>query len=106
MIPAADIQDQELSVGSERSGIDHPTVGWRGHLSTGAGGDGNALFRPAMGVGRAELLQFHAVNRNWNLSAQRGEGARWGQPSDVAERRQRRAAVAARRLTRLAHPGS
>ena len=32
MIPAAGIQDQELPVGAERSGIDHPAVAGSGHL--------------------------------------------------------------------------
>ena len=39
MIPATDIEDQELSIGAERAGIDHPAIRGRGHLGTRAGGD-------------------------------------------------------------------
>ena len=49
MIPAAGIQDQELAVGAERSGVNHPAVGRRRHLGAGAGGDRKALFRRRRG---------------------------------------------------------
>ena len=51
MISAANVQDQELPIRPERTGIDHPAVGRRGNLGTRAGGDGDALFGAAIGSG-------------------------------------------------------
>ena len=39
MIPAADIQDQELAIRAERSRIDHPAVCRRSHLGARTGSD-------------------------------------------------------------------
>ena len=76
MIPVAGIKDQELPVGAERTGVNHPAVGRRGYLGAGAGRDGNTLFHPADSIGRPIFLQFDAINRNRNLSAQGRKGDR------------------------------
>ena len=70
MIPAAGIKDQELAIGPERSGVNHPSICGRGDLRAGAGGDGNAFFLAADAVRRPEIPQFDAINRNRNLPAQ------------------------------------
>src|SRR5262249_17239218 len=102
MIPAADIQDQELAVRPERTGVDHPTVSGRSNLGSGPRSNGKPSFGPTIPVGGAKFLQFDTVNRNRNLSWQGREGYRRRQPSGIAECRERRAAVRTGRLARLA----
>ena len=70
MIPAADVKDQELAIRPERPGIDHPAVGRCRDLGARARSDGKPFFSTAVAIRGPEFLQFDAVNRNWNLSAQ------------------------------------
>src|SRR4029453_4688218 len=100
MIPAADIEDQELSIRPESPGINYPTVGWCCDLGARARCNGKPSFRPAITVGSAKFLQFDPVNRNWNLPAQWGESPRGRQPSGIAKPRKPWAAVGSGCLTR------
>src|SRR5437899_3921360 len=70
MIATADIEDQELTVGTERTSIHHPTVAWRSNLGACTGSDGNSFFCAAAAIRGTEFLQFYTVNRNRNLPAQ------------------------------------
>src|SRR5258708_37630315 len=63
MISAASVQDQELSVGPERSRIDDPAVSRRRHLGTGSTCDRNALLGSTEAVRRAELANLGAIER-------------------------------------------
>ena len=64
MIPAAGIQDQELPVGAERTGINHPSVARRRHLGAGAGGDGEPLLGAAEPSDAPKSRMLHAVDRH------------------------------------------
>src|SRR5665213_1122263 len=86
MITVAGIEYQELTVGAKRTGVNHPAVGRRSHLGAGAGCDGKTLFYPAGTIGRTVFLQFDAINRDWNLPAQRRKGDRRRQPARIALR--------------------
>ena len=94
MIPAASIQDQELPVRSERTGINHPAVAWRGHLGARPGGHRNAPFGSADAVGSAEIANFHAIRRHRQRALERGEGNGRRQPAGILERREVRAFAA------------
>src|SRR6185436_2294162 len=55
MIPAAGIQDQELPVGTEWTGINHPAVTRRCDLGARPGGHGDPPFGSTHPVGNAEI---------------------------------------------------
>ena len=63
MIPAAGVQDQELSVGSERTRVNDEPVARGCDLGAGPGRDGKALFGPSHAVRVAEIPDFNPVNR-------------------------------------------
>ena len=87
MIPAPGIEDQELPIGAERAGEDHPAIAGRGDLRPGPGGNGKALFDAAEPIRGPIFLDFRAINRKRNLSAQLGKGHRRRHPPGIAERR-------------------
>ena len=68
MIPAADVKDQELSVGTIWCRVDHPAIAGRRHLRTGAGGNGNASFGAAKSIRCTEIAGFDAVDRKFQQS--------------------------------------
>src|SRR5258708_34723608 len=88
MISAASVQDQELSVGPERSRIDDPAVGRRRHLGTSTACDRNALLGSTEAVRRAELANLDAAQRQPQpaLGSRESDGRR--QAAGVVERRE------------------
>src|SRR5215204_3805588 len=74
MIASAGIEDQELSVGTEWSGIGDPAVAGRRNLGAGPGRDRHALFASAEAVGHTEVAKPDAVHRK----RQRAFGCREG----------------------------
>src|ERR1700726_538736 len=63
MIPAAGIDDQELAIAAEISGIHHPAIGWRHNLGADAGLDGDAALAAAEAVGSAVFTNPCAGHR-------------------------------------------
>src|SRR6266700_1900983 len=88
MISAASVQDQELSVGPERSRIDDPAVGRRRHLGTGSACDRNALLGSTEAIRRAELANLDAVERQRYPPLGGGESDGRRQTAGVIERQQ------------------
>src|SRR6185436_20002338 len=88
MISAASVQDQELSVGPERSLIDDPAVGRRRHLGTSPAGDRDAFLGSTEAVRRSELANFDAVQRQRYPPFGGGEGDGRRKTSGVIERQQ------------------
>ena len=87
MIPAAGIQDQELPVGTERPGIDHPAVARRGDLGAGTGGDRQTAFGAPKPVRWPQIPGLRtplAGKGSFPLSG--SEGDRRGQAAGVLER--------------------
>ena len=91
MIAATGIQDQELAIAAKRSGVNNPTVAWRGNLRVGMSRDRLAPLGSTHAIGRAEVADFRAVNRQPQPSAQSREGYRRRKPARILERRERRA---------------
>src|SRR5258705_13446472 len=88
MISAASVQDQELSIGPERSRIDDPAICRRRHLGTGPAGDRNAFLGSAEAVRRAELANLDSIQRQRYPPLGGGEGHGRRKASWVAERRE------------------
>src|SRR5258708_38025349 len=88
MISAASVQDQELSVGPERSRIDDPAVSRRRHLGTGSACDRNALLGSTEAIRRAELANLGAVERQRYPPLGGGESDGWRKTAGVIERQQ------------------
>src|SRR3954470_16206197 len=65
MISATSVQDQELSVGSERPRIDNPAVGRRRHLGASPAGERNTLLGSAETVRHAEIANPDPAERQW-----------------------------------------
>ena len=63
MIPAPGIEDQELSVAAERTGVNNPAVTRGCDLRAGPGCQRNAFFYATCAVGTAEIANLGAVNR-------------------------------------------
>src|SRR5947199_10125153 len=63
MIPAPGIEDQELSVTSERPGINNPAVTRGCDLGAGPGCQRNAFLHAAGPVGTAKFADFHTIDR-------------------------------------------
>src|SRR3954469_8592951 len=63
MIPAPGIEDQELSVASERPCINNPAVARGCDLGAGPGSQRNAFLYAAGPIGTAKFADFHAVDR-------------------------------------------
>ncbi len=63
MIPAPGIEDQELSVAAEGSGVNNPSVTRGCDLGAGPAGQRNAFFYPAGTVGTAKIANLGAINR-------------------------------------------
>ena len=87
MIAVAGIQDQELTVGAERPGIDDPAVGRRVDRGARPGRERNALRLAAEAVGSPKRLTSGAVDRQRQqalASAKATAGAmRSASPSEV-----------------------
>src|SRR6478735_7212511 len=63
MIPATGIEDQELSVASEGSGVNNPAVTRGCDLCAGPGCQGNAFFCATHAIGTAKIANLAAINR-------------------------------------------
>src|SRR5262249_21072801 len=68
MISAASINDQELAIIAEISGINDPAIVRRTDLRGGAGGDGEPFFDASEAIGRTEFVQFPADDRKRQFS--------------------------------------
>src|SRR5260370_33044784 len=88
MISATSVQDQELSVGPERSRIDDPAVGRRRHLGTGSACDRNALLGSTEAIRRAELANLDAMERQRYPPLGGGKSDRRRKTAGVIERQQ------------------
>src|SRR5215475_2002116 len=97
MIPATGIQDQELSVAAERSGINNPTVTRRCDLRPGPGRQRNAFFYATGAVGTAKIANLCTVNRKSKKSLGRCEGDRRAAAVRIFQRSQIRLAIGGRR---------
>src|SRR4051794_19140216 len=88
MISAASVQDQELSVGPERSRIDDPAIGRRRHLGTGPACNRDPLLGSTEAVRGAELTDFDPIQRQRYppLGGSEGDGRR--KASRIVERRE------------------
>src|ERR1700712_1795738 len=64
MIPAPGVEDQELSVAAERSGVDNPSVTRGCDLSSRPGCQGNAFFDATRAIGTAIFANLAAINRH------------------------------------------
>ena len=74
MIPAPGIEDQELSIAAEGSGVNNPAVTRRCDLSTGPACQRNAFFDATGTVGTAKITDFAAVDRQFEQPFGRGKG--------------------------------
>jgi len=63
MIPATGIEDQELSVAAEGTGVNNPAVTRCCDLSSRPGCQRNALFDATRPVGTAKIANLDAINR-------------------------------------------
>src|SRR3954453_390424 len=63
MIPAPGIEDQELSVAAEGSGVNNPAVTRCCDLRSGPACQRNAFFRATSPIGTAKIANPGAVNR-------------------------------------------
>src|SRR5271154_2764741 len=64
MIPAPGIEDQELSVAAERSGVNNPTITRGCDLGSRPGCQRNAFFYATGAIGTAKIANLYAVNRH------------------------------------------
>src|ERR1700719_929270 len=64
MIPAPGVEDQELPVAAERSGVNNPSITRRCDLGSGAGCEGNAFFHAPRAIGTAKTANLDAINRH------------------------------------------
>ena len=85
MIAAAGVQDQDLTIGAERPGVDHPAVGGRDDARAGFGRDRQALCLAAQPVVAAEIEPRLAGNRQRQKAARVGEGHGRRDPARVGE---------------------
>src|SRR3954454_8054020 len=86
MIPASGIEDQELTVAAEGSGVNNPAVTRGCDLSAGTGCQRNAFFRPTDPVGTAKVANPGSVNRQRQQSLGGGERNRRAQPAGIFQR--------------------
>src|ERR1051326_3968263 len=86
MIPAAGIKDQELPIAAKWSGVNHPTVAWRGYLRALMGRDRQPLLGSTGAVRCTEAANRHAVDGQTQLAARRRERHGWRQPAGIAQR--------------------
>src|SRR6267378_3312615 len=63
MIAAADVQDQELSVGSIGRSVNNPTVAWCSDLGSRSGPDRNPLLIAPGAIGSAKFTYFGTADR-------------------------------------------
>src|SRR5713101_5871520 len=63
MIAAADVQDQELSVGSVGRRVNHPPIAWCGDLGSRSGRDRNPLLIAPRSIGSPKFTYFSTVDR-------------------------------------------
>src|SRR6476659_9718547 len=103
MIPAPGIEDQELSVAAEGSGVNYPAVTRCCDLSAGLGCQGNAFFHATGTVGTAKLANLAAINRKGKQAPGGGEGDGRGQSGRVLQRPQ--VGLAPRRSRRTLQAG-
>src|ERR1700722_2626711 len=68
MIPAPGIEDQELSIAPERTGVNNPSITRRCDLGSGPGCQRNAFFDAAGAIGTAEIANFAAID-GWREQA-------------------------------------
>src|ERR1700722_11394252 len=85
MIPATGVQDQELSVAAEGTGIDDPAVTRGCDLSAGSGCQRNAFFDATYTIGTAKLPHFHAIHRQSEQSLGGSERHRRALPGRVLQ---------------------
>src|SRR3954469_17532400 len=85
MIPAPGIQDQELSVAAERSGVNNPTVTRGCDLRARSGCQRNAFFDATRLVGTAKIANLGAIDRKCQQSLGRGKGDRRAQSRRVLQ---------------------
>src|ERR1700692_489141 len=64
MIPAPGIEDQELSIAAERSGVNNPAVTRCCDLGSGPACQRNAFFYATGAVGTANIANLDAINRH------------------------------------------
>src|SRR5579863_3182940 len=83
MIPATGIQDQELPIAPKRAGVNYPAIARRCDLRAGMSADRQALPRSTDAVRGAEFADFHAVNRQPQVSACRSERNRWDEAAGI-----------------------
>src|SRR5437588_12825357 len=63
MIPTTGVEDQELSIAPERTGVNNPSVTRCCDLCTGLCRQRNAFFYAASAIGTAKFANLAAVNR-------------------------------------------
>src|SRR5690348_99117 len=63
MIAAADVKDQELSIGSVGGRVNHPPITRCRNLSARSGRDGNSLFIPPGSIGSPEFPYLSTIDR-------------------------------------------
>src|SRR6476659_633575 len=79
MIPAPGIEDQELSVAAEGSGVNYPAVTRCCDLSAGLGCQGNAFFHATRPVGTAKFANLAPIDRKSEQRLGGGKGNRRAQ---------------------------
>src|SRR5258705_10449374 len=88
MIPAPGIEDQELSVAPEGSGVNNPAVTRGCDLSAGLGCQGNAFFYATGTIGTAKIANLAAINRKGEQRPGRGKGDGRAESGRVLQRPQ------------------
>src|SRR5438105_10510333 len=83
MIPAPGIEDQELSVAAEGSGVNYPAVTRCCDLSPGPGCQRNAFFHAARAVGTAKIANLATIGRKSEQPLGGRKGDRRAQSSGV-----------------------
>src|ERR1700730_16665349 len=81
MIPTTGVEDQELSIAPERTGVNNPTVTRGCDLCTGFCCQRNASFYAAGAVGTTKIANLGAINRQcdrWALAGRVLEGCDGG----------------------------
>ena len=76
MIAAASIQDQELSIAAKRAGVNNPAVAGRSNLRPGWVPIERPFWVPPRAIGTAEFADFHAIDRQTQMSAHGRKGDR------------------------------
>src|SRR5437879_4670718 len=97
MIPAPGIQDQELSVAAEGSGVNNPTVTRGCDLRAGPGCQRNAFFDATRTIGTAKIANLGAVDRKCEQPLGGGKGDRRAESRGILQRAQIGLAVRGRR---------